>query len=108
MKTILRTWLRRMWVRLVDPDLVRAYYSTFSSLPGQQVLNHLLDNIYFKIYEGLDAQGALIHNARRSVVQEILENIDAGAHPEKYNVNVQITEQENGYGVERSPFNPAP
>ena len=84
-----REWLKRKWLRMVEPDLVKSYHATFASLHGQRVLQHLLDSVYFTVYEGTDANTALVHNARRGVVQEILENIDAGEHPDKYRMSVQ-------------------
>lgn len=92
MKRTLKEWLKRKWTLALHKDLVRSYNSTFSSYDGQLVLNHLLDGIYFKTYEGLDPYETVIHNARRSVVHEILENIDLGEHPEKYNLTVQTEE----------------
>jgi hypothetical protein len=67
----------------------------FSTGPGQQVLKHLLDNVYCTVYEGTDPQAALVHNARRTVVQEILLNIDAGDSPDKYRV---ATEERDAIG----------
>jgi hypothetical protein len=95
MTLTLRAWLKRKWVLATDPTLVRAYHVTFASLDGQRVLQHLLDNVYFKVYEGTDPVVALVHNARRSVIQDILENIDVGENPAKYNVPVQV--EENGH-----------
>ena len=91
----LKVWLKHKWLRMVDPGLVRSYHATFSTLDGQRVLFHLLDNVYFKVYEGCEPNIALVHNARRSVIQDILENIDAGEFPSKYNVPVQV--EENGH-----------
>jgi hypothetical protein len=68
---------------------------TFSTGPGQQVLKHLLDNVYCTIYEGTDPQAALVHNGRRSVVHEILLAIDTGDSPDKYRV---ATEERDAIG----------
>ena len=95
MTRVLKEWLRRRWTRRIDQDLVHSYYVTFSTLDGQRVLSHLLDNVYFKVYEGCEPTIALVHNARRSIIQDILENIDAGEFPSKYNVPVQV--EENGH-----------
>jgi hypothetical protein len=37
-------------------------------------MQHLLDNIFCTVYEGSEPDGAVIHNARRAVVLEILQN----------------------------------
>lgn len=95
MKTLTQ-WMQRKWLRIVEPDLVQAYHVTFSTLQGQRVLQHLLDSVYFTVYEGTDPMIALVHNSRRSVIQDILENIDAGEHPSKYNVPVQVEENTHG------------
>jgi copper oxidase (laccase) domain-containing protein len=42
--------------------------------------------VYCTIYEGTDPIAAATHNGRRSLVQEILENIDLAEQPEKYQV----------------------
>jgi hypothetical protein len=70
-------WLGLRWdKRPVSMDLAQDYKATFSTLAGQRVLRHLLDNIYCRTYEGTDVQMAAAHNYRRTVIQEILENID--------------------------------
>ena len=86
-----RAWLRHRW-QAPDPSLVRAYQATFATLDGQRVLQHLLDSIYCIVYEGTDPEAAMILNARRSVIQEILVNVDYGEHPEKYQTVVQTQE----------------
>jgi len=97
MTTRLFVWLKNKWASapLGDPTLVHAYHAAFSNEHGVRVLQHLLDRIYFRVYEGKDPNEALVHNARRTVVQEILENIDMGEHPEKYHVLVQTLEDDN-------------
>jgi hypothetical protein len=95
MNNILKRWLSYKWSR-PDPTLLQAYHATFSAFDGQRVLNHLLDNVYFKVYEGTDVQGAVIHNARRSVVQDILETLDAAEHPTKHMVQIERQESLNG------------
>jgi len=81
---ILKRWLTRKWQQ-PSSDTLQAYHATFSSPDGQLVLAHLLDNIYFQAPVTTDPNTALVNNARRSVIQEILVNIDAGEHPNKYN-----------------------
>lgn len=81
----LTRWFIRRWRREpIGPDLAESYRATFTSAHGQRVLQHLLDEVYCTIYDGCDPNEALVHNARRSLVQEILENLDVGEHPEKY------------------------
>jgi hypothetical protein len=80
-------WFHRRW-QGVDPTLVHSYQVTFSTAEGQRVLQHLMDNIYCTIYEGTDPQAAALHNARRSVVHEILVNIDIGENPQRYQIPV--------------------
>lgn len=80
----LRQWLQYKWQMVMDPKLVQSYQSTFSTVDGRRVLQHLFDSIYCTVYEGIDPNAALVHNARRSVVQEIIRNIDGAEHPEKY------------------------
>ncbi len=48
------------------------------------MLNHLIDTIYCQVYEGTDPMAALVHNARRSVIHEILMNVDLAENPTKY------------------------
>ena len=85
MNTVKR-WVQYKWMSIMHPEILRAYHATFSGLEGQRVVQHLLDNVYCTVYEGTDPNAALVHNARRSVVQEILMNIDIGEHPDKYYV----------------------
>lgn len=82
------SWLTHRW-RPVQPDPLRqSYRVTFSTLHGQQVLQHLLDSVYCQVYEGTDPQAALVQNARRSVIHEILQNIDMAESPDKYRMEV--------------------
>jgi hypothetical protein len=85
MMDILKAWLHRLWQPTL-PETIQAYDATFSSYHGQVVLQHLLDNVYCTVYAGTDPNAALVHNARRTVVQEILENIDIARNPMKYQV----------------------
>lgn len=90
-----RRWFRYKWRVLTKGELERAYHVTFNNVDGQVVLQHLLDNIYCTTYGGTDPNEALIHNARRTVVQEILENIDLAENPKKYDIKVQTEETVN-------------
>lgn len=69
------------WRPQHDLPLMFAYQATFNSAYGQLILQHLLDNIYCTVYEGTNPNEALVHNARRSVVHEILQMIDQAQHP---------------------------
>jgi hypothetical protein len=79
-------YFRRKWQSQELKTLARAYYVTFNNVHGQQVLQHLLDTVYFSVYEGKDPHEAALHNARRCVVNEILVNIDIGENPAKYEI----------------------
>lgn len=94
MDQVTEKWLGGKW-RLITDDatILKAYYVTFTSPEGALILQHLMDNIYCKVYEGIDPMAALAHNAKRSVIHEILENMDRAANPGKYRV-AAIVEQE--------------
>lgn len=77
-------WLGRKWQSPTQTDVLDAYRVTFGSLHGQLVLQHLMDTIYCQVYEGTDAQAALVFNARRSVIHEILYNVDVATRPDHY------------------------
>ena len=66
---------------------------TFSTEQGRRVLKHLMDTIYCAIYEGSDPIALATLNGRRSVVHEILENIDVAERPNEYRI---ITEDTHG------------
>ena len=104
MLSVLKRWLVHKWQALVHRDLMNAYQATFTSYHGQLVLQHLLDNIYCTVYEGTDSQASLVHNARRSVVHEILLNLDYAEYPEKYTPR-QAVEAYDGIGRNDSPSN---
>jgi hypothetical protein len=84
-----RHWLSRKWTRRLEPGLADSYRATFSTFHGERVLQHLLDGVYCQVYEGKDPIEAAHHNGRRSVVQEILENIELAEHPEKHTTDVK-------------------
>lgn len=88
----LRRWFKQLkWVGATD-ELAASYTRAFHNVDGQRVLQHLLDSVYCTVYEGVDPQGAFAHNARRSVIQEILENIDRGENPDRYVVRAVYAE----------------
>lgn len=84
MTRFFKDWLSFKWRKTLDPHLAQAYQVTFSSLQGREVLQHLLDEVYCQTCPMNDPIALATHNGRRSVVQEILENIDIGAQPQKY------------------------
>lgn len=77
-------WLTRKWQPVVTENVLRAYQVTFSTAEGQVVLQHLMDAVYCQVYQGKDPVELAIQNGRRSVVHEILENIDKATEPGKY------------------------
>lgn len=83
---MIRDWLARKWQREPQPTLTQDYQATFSTPHGQRVLQHLIDQVYCTVYEGKDSVEMAMHNGRRAVIQEILENIDVAEQPQKYEV----------------------
>jgi hypothetical protein len=71
--------------------LAHAYQVTFSTAQGQLVLQHLLDEVYCQTCPVQDPIALAMHNGRRSVVQEILENIDSANSPTKYTYTEELT-----------------
>ena len=94
--TAFRDWLTHLWDTRQHPTLLQDYLATFQGEHGQRVLQHLLDSVYCTVYEGKDPMELAAHNARRSVVHDILVNLDMAGSPEKYRVR---TEEAHG----RSP-----
>ncbi len=90
-------WLERKWERKKEDDLRQAYLATFGTYHGKVVLDHLLTNIYMTIYEGKDPLEAAHHNGLRACVHQILENIDQGEHPEKYEVKTEHADLLEGF-----------
>jgi hypothetical protein len=78
------SWLTRKWQPVVTDDVLRAYQLAFSTPEGQVVLQHLMDAVYCQVYVGKDPTELAMQNGRRSVVHEILENIDKATNPGKY------------------------
>ena len=91
MTRTMRAWLPSKWRRRLDPGLGQAYQVTFSSLQGRQVLQHLLDEVYCQTCPVNDPIALATHNGRRTLVQEILENIDIAEQPEKYTTREELT-----------------
>lgn len=77
-------WLSRKWQPERPDELLRAYHVTFSTADGRRVLQHLMDNTYCQICPTADAVALATHNGRRSVVHEILQNLDRAESPGKY------------------------
>lgn len=80
-------WLQRKWQPLPS-DLMQSYQRTFASADGQRVLQHLIDSVYATTCEQTDGVALATHNGRRSVVQELLHNIDLAEWPDKYKQEV--------------------
>lgn len=78
-------WLSAKWSRETDPSLLQAYQVTFSTPQGRMVLKHLLDDVYCQTCPNMEPIALATHNGRRSVVQEILENIDRAEKPIVFN-----------------------
>jgi len=99
--TRISTWLTRKWERTTDSTLAQAYLLTFAGPHGQQVLKHLMDEVYCTVYAGRDPIELAFHEGRRSVVQEILENIDVAERPDKYESGLQALEGEEALSYAR-------
>ena len=85
LSAILR-WLPSKWQLTRIDTTLQSYPLTFNTIHGQQVLQHLLDNVYCTVYEGTDPISLAHHNGQRSIVHMILENIDRGSQPYKYEI----------------------
>ncbi len=85
-----RNWLSNKWRKRMDPALGQCYRVTFSTLEGREVLQHLLDEVYCQTCPVNDPIALATHNGRRSVIQEILENIDLSEQPNKYTVTEEV------------------
>ena len=95
MRAWLSQWLARKWRATPQQELLNAYGITFSTLHGQIVLQDLLDRVYCQVYEGTDPQGAVIQNAKRAVVHDLLYNIELSSPRARDAVPI-ITEDEYG------------
>lgn len=91
-------WLPIKWRLRIDAHTLDAYAVVFQTAQGQLVLQHLLDTIYCQIYEGNDPLVLAFHNGQRTVVHNILENIDRATQPAKY---IFVSEVEASNGVLR-------
>jgi len=83
MNTQFSLWLRDKWSRGEEDakQLASAYQATFSTEPGSRVLMHMLNEIYCTVLEpgdenSINPLALAMHNGRRSMVHEILDNID--------------------------------
>lgn len=77
-------WFGRKWSYTVDPTLHQDYLATFSTVSGQRVLQHWFDSVYCTVYGGHDPIESAYYNGRRSVIHELLKNLDYAEHPHKY------------------------
>jgi hypothetical protein len=95
----IQKWLPYRW-RQHDPQTIKSYAVAFSGEHGERVLHHLIDNVYSTVYEGTDPVALAFHNGRRSVIHEILVNMDYARYPEKY-APPEISPEEilHGYGL---------
>lgn len=85
----IQEWLGIKWKYDRNSEqLVNDYHVCFSTEQGRRVLNHLIDTIYCSVYEGNKLEECMAFNARRSVIHEILQNIDYAAQPHKYKIEV--------------------
>lgn len=76
----MRNWLSRMWrAERNEAAVIDAY----GRIPAEVVLD-LYDSVYCQVYTGKDLHECYAHNARRSVVHEMLLNIDRAQRPDKY------------------------
>lgn len=66
--------LSRRWLQQDPYSLQKAYLVTFSTPEGQMVLQDLVDRVYATVCYEQDKLAA--HNGRRSLVHEILQNIE--------------------------------
>ena len=102
MISTIQRWLTTKWRLVYNGDeVVQAYGGVFGSPAGQVVLQHLIDNIYCQVVETNDAITLATHNGRRSVVHEILTNIDLAQNRGKYNIAARI-ESVNGDVIHES------
>lgn len=85
----LTEWLRYKWDHAPHPSLAQDYQVTFSTEHGRRVLQHFLDAVYCSVYEGTDPIAAALHAGRRSLVHEVLQNIDLAESPDKYRVRTE-------------------
>lgn len=75
MTPILRWILGERWHAPSADALLVDYQRTFGTPEGQRVLRHLVETNFFPVYGGLSAEELWQHNGRRSLVQELLENL---------------------------------
>ena len=80
----LTDWLTRKWQPQDQQALLRAYLVTFSTPEGRQVLQHLLDRSYLTVCESTNPIDLAAHNGRRSVIHDLLINLDLAESPDKY------------------------
>ncbi len=70
-------WILRKFQRERESDtiILNACIATFSTPDGQIYLQHLVNNVYATVCYSKDPLEIAAHNARRSVVHEILETL---------------------------------
>lgn len=77
-------WLSRKWQTQEQTALLRAYQVTFSTPEGRQVLQHLIDQSYATVCDSNNPIDLAVHNGRRSVIHDLLINLDLADTPDKY------------------------
>lgn len=87
----LHAWLARRWHRAPSEEVIHAYQVTFSTLHGQLVLQHLLNEIYCQTCPLNDPIALATHNGRRSVIHEILENLEQAESPVRFPHEQEMT-----------------
>ena len=81
----LHEWLSRKWQpQRQQQEILQAYLLTFSTAEGRLVLQHLIDQVYASVCPTNNAIDLALHNGRRSLLHEMLVNIDLAEHPDKY------------------------
>jgi len=60
-----------------------------------------MDTVYCTVYEGDNPALAMAHNARRSVIHDILVNLDMAEFPRKYQENVKQGQEATDGRVDR-------
>ena len=84
--SVLAAWLTTKWRRHPEPNLLRAYVLVFNTPEGKMVLQDWLDEIYCQPCSINDPLALAEHNGQRKFVHRILEAIDQGEQPDKYEV----------------------
>ena len=101
MMAAIRQWLNMKWQAPDRQALMQSYAATFSTAAGQRVLTDLLDSVYCTVCPTNDPNDLIAHNARRRLVHELLQTLDAIENPTKYQLSQSDEEALRSYGVDR-------